>query len=216
MIYFIRDTGTGAIKIGYSKNPGKRMTGLQSATASKLEMIGTMQGGLEHEAEFQDRFKKHHLQGEWYKGDIFPEIQEILRKAATEPEPKRMNVIIAGDTFFRDRATVFQALDEQHAKTPIWWVIIGGNQRSFDLCAAEWARKNNVKVYYYWPKWKTYGKFAGFKVGRQMLNAMFDPKTLMVFMTTKPNSSTLSLIRQAEKAGIEVVKKTAAPTSTFA
>jgi hypothetical protein len=40
------------------------------------------------------------------------------------------------------------------------------------LCAAEWAGKNNVKVYYYWPKWKTYGKFAGFKVGRQMLNAV--------------------------------------------
>jgi hypothetical protein len=78
MIYFIRDTGTGAIKIGYSKNPGKRLTGLQTATASKLEMIGTMQGGLEHEAEFQDRFEKYHLQGEWYKGDIFELLSNVV------------------------------------------------------------------------------------------------------------------------------------------
>jgi hypothetical protein len=63
MIYFISNATTGAVKIGYSKNPSKRLNSLQTATPDRLSLLGTIHGGLEHEAAFHDRFAQHRLQG---------------------------------------------------------------------------------------------------------------------------------------------------------
>src|SRR4051812_16976431 len=49
MIYFIQNTVTKGSKIGNSKNPKKRLDGLQTATPDKLVLLGAIQGGLEHE-----------------------------------------------------------------------------------------------------------------------------------------------------------------------
>jgi hypothetical protein len=220
VIYFIQNTVTNAIKIGYSKNAKKRLNGLQNATPDKLVLLGMIQGGLEHETEFHNRFAKHALRGEWFRGDIYREVMEIINNEAANPQPQMMNVIVAGDSeaFFvwssdpqhnadrqRLQEAVFRALDNIHAKTQVAWVITGG-ERLLEHFAWEWANEHKVEVYRYHPKWKKHGRFAGFKVGPKLLRAMFDPKLLLVFVGSKVSSSTQSLIRRAEKAGIEVVR----------
>jgi hypothetical protein len=226
MIYFIRDTGTGAIKIGYSKNPKNRLGGLQSATPSKLVLLGHIQGGLEHEAAFHELFKRYHLHGEWFKGDILGEVLEIIAKEASNPQPAKMNVIVWADSDFnrlidfawssdpvaqvnkeKCEALVLQTLNELHLETPIGWVITGGDRR-LDTLAWEWANQNKVEVYRYFPNWRKHGRYAGFKIGPQLLRSMFDPKRLLVFLAGRMSQSASSLIRRSEKSGIPVVTRT--------
>jgi hypothetical protein len=202
MIYFVQDVVTKAIKIGYSSNPKKRLGGLQTATPNQLALLGVIPGGLEHEAAYHEKFEDHRLQNEWFKGDILPAVLDMIAKGSSE-QPK-MNVIVSGDTRFNDRGLVFRALDEQHAKAPIGWLITSEG-RHFDGHAWEWAAQNQVEVYRYYPQWRKYGRYAGFKVGPQMLRSLFDPKMLMVFLASNPSTATISLMRRAEKAGIPVV-----------
>jgi hypothetical protein len=219
MIYFIQNKVTGHIKIGYSKNPKKRLASLQTATPHELALLGTIPGGLEHEGEFHRRFAGHELQGEWFDGAILPEVQQILAKAVSTPQPQYTNVIVAGDSdsYFmwssdqqemerrnRLEADIGQALDRIHAATPIAWVITGG-ERLLDHFAAAWANKNKVEHYPYRPNWRRYGKGAASRAGQQMLRSMFDPKLLLVFYTGEPSVTTKRLMRGAEKAGIPVV-----------
>jgi YspA, cpYpsA-related SLOG family/Meiotically up-regulated gene 113 len=222
MIYFVQNTVTRAIKIGYSKNAKKRLDSLQTATPDKLALLGTIQGGLEHEAALHERFAGYALQGEWFKGDILREVLGIIAQHASGPQPQETNVIVAGDSDFffvwssneqqmanrgRLEALVFQALSEIHSKTPIAWVITGG-ERLLEHFAWQWANKNKVQIQRYYPKWRRYGKGGASKVGQQMLRSMFDPKVLLVFLTGKGSSSTQTLLRRADKAGIEVKRVT--------
>jgi hypothetical protein len=233
VIYFIHNQATGAIKIGYSKNAKKRLASLQTATPHQLVLLGTVQGGLEHEAALHERFAQYALQGEWFKGDIIREVMELIAREASNPQQQKTNVIVSGDSdsLFawssdskkmaeqtRLETAVHGALDEIQAKMPIAWVITGG-ERQVDHFAWRWADKNKVQVYRYYPKWRRYGRYAAFKVGPQMLRSMFDPKLLLVFVTDKVSSNTQTLIRRAEKSRIQVVTKCyavpeASPSST--
>jgi hypothetical protein len=65
MIYFIQDTGSKAIKIGISYNPPKRLAALQTAHASRLTLMGVMDGGQREERALHHRFAR--LQGEWFE-----------------------------------------------------------------------------------------------------------------------------------------------------
>jgi hypothetical protein len=140
MIYFAQDTVTQAIKIGYSGKPIKRVAGLRSATPTDLTLLGTIPGGLEHERGLHEMFANYRLNGEWFKPDILPRAKEINGKEAANPQQPRVNVIVSGDNrrFAATRQTlealVFQALNEIRARTPIAWVIIGG-ERPLDHCA---------------------------------------------------------------------------------
>jgi hypothetical protein len=82
MIYFIKDTVTLAVTIGYSKDAKKRLAHLQTATPHQLSLLGAIQGGLEHEAAYHERFATYRLQGEWFKGDVLPEVLGIIPKDA--------------------------------------------------------------------------------------------------------------------------------------
>jgi hypothetical protein len=221
MIYFTQDTQTKAIKIGYSKNPTKRRAGLQSSTPSQLVLLGCVPGGLEHESAYHEKFAAFRLHGEWFKPDIWPAVLQIIAHEAASPSPVTTSVIVAGDsdrdfimssdpreTAKKDalECAVARALDEIHAQSRVEWVIIGG-ERQVEVFAARWARRHKVNVYPYYPNWKRYGRGAPAKVGRQMLRALFDHKILLVFPGAKMSTTIRALIRQAEKAGIEVIRK---------
>jgi Meiotically up-regulated gene 113 len=118
MIYFIRSVTTRHIKIGYSKKPVKRQAGLQSSNADRLEMIGQMHGDPPDEADLHERFRDHRLHGEWFGGDIQPQVAAILSADVLDPRLMRLNVIVSGDRDFRDDALVRRSLDELHAKDP--------------------------------------------------------------------------------------------------
>src|SRR5262249_23292349 len=140
MIYFVQNPWNQQIKIGYAKNPKKRLAGLRTANP-ELQLLGQMHGELEDEAALNEQFEKHRLDGEWFKPDILPEVMAIIARDAADPRPPKLNVIVSGDSDFRDAALVRQALDElqaRDAKRPIAWVILGGYDRPVDQIARFW------------------------------------------------------------------------------
>ena len=78
MIYFTKDTGSQAIKIGYSRKPIKRLGGLQTGNPHKLILLGSVAGTLDDEASFHSKFAQHRLEGEWFKGEIIEEVLSII------------------------------------------------------------------------------------------------------------------------------------------
>lgn len=69
MIYFIQNESTKAIKIGYSVDVQKRLSQLQTAAPDRLVLIGQIPGDISDERALHDRFREHHLRGEWFRGD---------------------------------------------------------------------------------------------------------------------------------------------------
>ncbi len=78
MIYFVKDTVSQAIKIGYSKKPKDRLGGLQTGNPHKLVLLGTVAGMANDEASFHGKFAQHRLEGEWFKGEIIEEVLDII------------------------------------------------------------------------------------------------------------------------------------------
>ena len=222
MICFIQNTQDKAIKIGYSKDAKKRLAGLQSASSSEMILLGTIPGGLEHKGELHRRFARQRLHDEWFNAAILPEVQRIIAHAAANPEPEKRNVIVAGDserdficstdprqTIAKQRleAAVYHALDEIHAITPIAWVITAESNRQIETYANRWAMRKQIPVQFFRQKWKKHRKGAATEAGKQMLRARFDAKLLLVFVGSEISPTTRSLIRQAQKTGIEVEMK---------
>ena len=204
MLYFIQDTVTRVIKIGYSTNPQKRLKHLQNSNQNKLVLLYAMHGELEHEAERLQRFNNFKMEGEWFKADIVDPISQII--AADNPRQPRLTVLVAGELEYGGQALVFQALNEIHGKTPILCVVISG-ARSLDHTTSTWANENKVRIYCYFPNWRMHGRGGDAVAARRMLKAQFDQKQLLVFLTGKVNTSTNALIKAAEKKGIPVIRK---------
>jgi hypothetical protein len=210
MIYFVQGVITQRIKIGYARHPKKRVGSLQSESPDELKLLGQMHGEMEDETALHEQFMQYRLHGEWFKPDILPQVLEILHKDAADPRPPKLNVIVSGDSDFRDQAIVWQALDELHArdaKRPISWLILGGGTRPVEGATWVWANQHKVRVYGYHLKWAKYGMGAGSKVNKQLIGALFDTKLLLVFCAAKASPTTNDLIRRATKARIEIVRK---------
>jgi hypothetical protein len=63
-IYLIKSAS--AIKVGFSQNPESRLANLQSASPSRLELIGVKKGTLQEEQSFHAQNKNKAVIGEWY------------------------------------------------------------------------------------------------------------------------------------------------------
>jgi hypothetical protein len=205
MIYFIQDTVTQAIKIGYSTNPQKRLKHLQNSNQHKLVLLYAMHGEFEHESELLQRFDNYKMEGEWFRGEIAGAVSQIIAADKLNPRQLSLTVLVAGEVEGQVHL-VFQALSGIHARTPIFCVVISG-ERAVDLDASAWARQNKVKIFGYLPNWRRHGKGGGAVAARKMLKAQFDQKMLLVFLPEKISTSMNALVRAAEKKGIPVVRK---------
>lgn len=67
MIYFMRDTASGRIKIGHSTDPWARLSQVQCASPSEIVMLATEPGGVEREAELHQQFEAAWARGEWFE-----------------------------------------------------------------------------------------------------------------------------------------------------
>jgi hypothetical protein len=206
MIYFIQDTVTLAIKIGYSTNPQKRLKHLQNSNQNKLVLLYAMHGELEHEAELLQRFDKFKMEGEWFKGEIAGAVSQIIAADKLNPRQPSLTVLVAGEVEYHGQGLVSQALSEIHARTPIFCVVVSG-ERTIDRAASAWANQNKVKVCYYFPNWRRHGRGGGAVAARKMLKAQFDHKQLLVFLPEKISTSMNALLKGAEKKGIPVIRK---------
>lgn len=78
MIYFIQNAITKEVKIGYSKNPEKRLSHLQTASPHKLTLLGAIPGEPEDEAALHTKYASYAIRGEWFKREIIEELGKIL------------------------------------------------------------------------------------------------------------------------------------------
>lgn len=83
MIYFIQEEASGAIKIGYSGNPDRRLSILQTGHVGKLGLLAVMGGTVDDEQALHGRFSSCHLRGEWFHPS--PDLTDFI-SALPKPE----------------------------------------------------------------------------------------------------------------------------------
>lgn len=66
-VYFVQEGGTGAIKIGTSKQLSKRLAELARILPYSLELLATVDGGREVEWALHNRFDHARIQREWFR-----------------------------------------------------------------------------------------------------------------------------------------------------
>jgi hypothetical protein len=65
-VYIIRDTETGAVKIGTAADPIARLGSLQSGNAHTLELVDWAPAGPLVERFFHEYLSAHRIRGEWF------------------------------------------------------------------------------------------------------------------------------------------------------
>lgn len=65
-VYFIQAGKDGPVKIGWAKDPIKRMKELQCASAATLRLLAAERGGRDLEAAFHRVFAVVRIGGEWF------------------------------------------------------------------------------------------------------------------------------------------------------
>ena len=86
-VYFIRDTLTSMVKIGYSDDPWSRLGAIQSYCPGELRLVGLEEGGAAREAELHLQFAPFRERGEW-----FACAGSLARYIEAMPEPRRPKV----------------------------------------------------------------------------------------------------------------------------
>lgn len=66
MIYLVVTESCEHCKIGYSNNPKRRFSQIQTHNREKLHLSGIIDGGLDREAEIHKMFAHENIGGEWF------------------------------------------------------------------------------------------------------------------------------------------------------
>jgi Meiotically Up-regulated Gene 113 (MUG113) protein/helix-turn-helix protein len=64
-VYFIQD-GHGHIKIGYSRDPMRRLRALQAGRSDEIRLLRVVNGDQSVERCFHRHFVAHRIRGEWF------------------------------------------------------------------------------------------------------------------------------------------------------
>jgi len=79
-IYVIQEEGGGYVKIGISKNPEKRLIGIQNGNPRRLKIVKRYKGYNENqESILHQYYKKYHILNEWFSEDILKDIDETIK-----------------------------------------------------------------------------------------------------------------------------------------
>lgn len=115
-----------------------------------------------------------------------------------------MKVLVCGGRNFANEAAVYRTLDkliEISINDRLTHLIHGGASGA-DALAHKWALANNISVTPYTADWNCFGNAAGPIRNRQML-VEGKPDLVVAFAGGR---GTADMIRQAEAAGVQVVK----------
>lgn len=104
-------------------------------------------------------------------------------------------VLVCGGRAYADRDKVFAALDELQPSR-----IVHGGARGADGIAADWARRNGVRVREYKADWERLGRAAGPQRNAHMLSDA-RPDIVLAFPGGR---GTADMVRRARAAGVEV------------
>jgi hypothetical protein len=80
LVYFLRDTLTGLVKVGHSLRPRRRRAGLQTGSGGGLELLGAVPGDRDRERALHARFACYRERGEWFRpdGDFLAQLWGLL------------------------------------------------------------------------------------------------------------------------------------------
>lgn len=67
MVYFMEGKKSGAIKIGYSRDPQARQKTLQSSNHEEIGVITFIAGDRHMERLLHDAFRDERIRGEWFR-----------------------------------------------------------------------------------------------------------------------------------------------------
>lgn len=98
MIYFIRDTASGFVKIGYSENPWLRMCKMQSDCPGELSLVGVLDGDQARESEIHRDCAAQRVRGEWFRDEGRVSAYVAGAQALLKPESaksRRVALLIA-------------------------------------------------------------------------------------------------------------------------
>ena len=81
--------GRNAVKIGWAKEPLRRLAELNVASPDPLSLVGYASGGKQHERALQHLLRKHNIKGEWFY--IEGPVKTLLALMAKGPQhpPRR-------------------------------------------------------------------------------------------------------------------------------
>lgn len=68
-VYFILDTRTQLIKIGWAYDVPERLNQLQTGSGGKLVLMGVVPGGESVESSYHHAWRGAHVRGEWFTAD---------------------------------------------------------------------------------------------------------------------------------------------------
>lgn len=117
-----------------------------------------------------------------------------------------MKILVCGGRNFKDRVTVFTALDFYANGAER---IIHGNAPGADRLAEEWAEGRGIWCVAYSADWQKHGKAAG-PLRNQMMLDMERPSLVVAFPGGR---GTADMIARARKAGVTVIQPLPSPPS---
>ncbi|MDR6172607.1 GIY-YIG nuclease family protein [Curtobacterium sp. SORGH_AS_0776] len=80
VVYFVQQGTNGPIKIGASRNFGKRLKTLRTHSPVELRVLGTFAGGFDVERDLHHELAAHQLEGEWFSPA--PEVLAAMTRIA--------------------------------------------------------------------------------------------------------------------------------------
>lgn len=105
-----------------------------------------------------------------------------------------MRVLVSGGRGYSNRKLVFEILDEFHSETGID-LLIHGAAPGADSLAEEWAKKRQVAYLGVPAKWDAFGKAAGPKRNRMMVEKAH-PEHAFVFPGGKGTADMTSVLEE--------------------
>jgi hypothetical protein len=67
LVYFVLNSSSGAVKIGWTIDLGHRLTALKNGAGTDLHVIRTIEGGRAKERWLHKKFADRRTKGEWFK-----------------------------------------------------------------------------------------------------------------------------------------------------
>lgn len=91
-IYFMQIVPDGAIKIGFSTHPRRRLKQIRATNPDPVRLLGTVPGTVYHEKALHVRLKAHRVNGEWFRPSPLVQrfVGRCLRRRSTTIRIDRM------------------------------------------------------------------------------------------------------------------------------
>jgi hypothetical protein len=112
-VYFILDEKSDAIKIGKSDNVSERLSTLQTGNPNPLKIVKiieckTAKQAHTKEKKLHNKFKKIHLNGEWFKYD--KELFDIVLNEIVTDKKNDKNLITVNTLFGEENFPIFESI----------------------------------------------------------------------------------------------------------